>query len=84
MIDGARVLWWAWAGEVPFGACGGTPIFGFAICEYDSGSIYRFSCDENWKTINDSQHTRVDGAKAAMPRNYLASANTVQWHAARG
>ena len=42
-IDNARVLWWAWAGDQPFGLCGDIEIWGFAICRYDTGTLYRFS-----------------------------------------
>jgi hypothetical protein len=33
----------------------GTPIFGLAICRYkNSGAVYRFSCNSDWETENDS------------------------------
>ncbi len=81
-IDGARVLWWAWAGDQPFGVCSDISIFGFAICQYDSGSLYRFSCDQNWQTVNDSPQNNVEQAKATIPQNYLAYANRIHWQAA--
>jgi hypothetical protein len=34
---------------------GGIPIFGLAICRYkNSGEVYRFSCNSDWETENDS------------------------------
>jgi hypothetical protein len=80
MIDDAQVLWWAWAGEKPFGCCGDVEIFGFAICRYDSGSLYRFSCNKNWETVNDSPQEDEEEAKAASPLNYSAEAHRVAWH----
>lgn len=82
IIDDARVLWWAWAGKEPFGFCGDVPVFGFAVCRYDAGPLYRFSCDENWETVNDSVHEDEAEAKAAIPANYLAAADRISWHAA--
>ena len=82
MIDNARVLWWAWAGDEPFGFCSDIPIYGFAICRYDAGALYRFSCDHDWETVNDSPQRDEEEAKAAIPTNYLASAQRVHWHKA--
>ena len=82
MIDDARVLWWAWAGEQPFGLCGPIEIYGFAICRYDTGSLYRFSCDQNWETINDSPQNDEEEAKLATPPNYIASADRIHWQKA--
>ena len=80
MIDGARVLWWAWSGEEPFGHSSGVEIYGFAICRYDSGALYRFSCDRDWQTVNDEDHADESEAKAATPMNYLPSAGRIHWH----
>lgn len=59
-IDGAKVLYWAWSGDQPFGWLGAESdpnaiaIFGLAIAQYDNSSvIYRFSCNENWETEQD-------------------------------
>ena len=82
MIDHARVLWWAWAGDEPFGLCGDTPIYGFAVCRYASGELYRFSCDRDWKTVNDSDHDDEETARRSIPANYLASGHRVVWHKA--
>ena len=80
LIDNARVLWWAWSGDQPFGLCGDTEIYGIAICRYDSsGALYRFSCDRNWKTVNDSPHDDEDEAKAAVPLNYRKSLSRIGW-----
>ncbi len=81
-IDGARVLWWAWAGDQPFGTSGDIEVFGFAICQYESGSLYRFSCDRNWETVNDSDHCDVEEAKAQIPQNYSAAADRIHWQSA--
>ena len=80
IIDNARVTWWAWAGDHPFGLCGDTEVFGFAICRYDTGRLYRFSCDRNWESINDSPQNNEEDAKAAIPSNYIASADRILWH----
>ncbi len=65
------------------GFCGDTPVHGFAVCRYDDGgSYYRFSCDREWETVNDSDHEDEEGAKRSIPMNYLASAHRVVWHKA--
>jgi len=79
-IDGAKVLWWAWADEGPFGFCGDVEIHGLAICRYKSGIVYRFSCDRDWQTVNDSPHRDEEQAKTALPQNYSASADRIHWH----
>ena len=82
-IDNARVLWWASAGDEPFGFCGDTPVHGFVVCRYgDGGPFYRFSCDREWETVNDSDHEDEEDAKRSIPMNYLASAHRVVWHRA--
>jgi hypothetical protein len=80
IIDGAKVLWWAWSGPEPYGLCGDSRVFGFAICRYDTGQLYRFSCDENWETVNDSPWGDEEQAKAATPPNYDAAAHRIVWH----
>ena len=84
MLDGARVLWWAWSGETPFGEVYGAPeeqrwVHGFAVCRYDSGEIYRFSCSRRWEVV-DMDHATEDEAKADIPANYDASRVTWQRH----
>ncbi len=72
-LDGARVLWWAWAGEVPFGQLGFDPVFGFAVCEYDTGHLYRFTCDREWRVVQDMDHGDEESAKEDIPPQYDAS-----------
>lgn len=73
-LDDAKVLWWAWSGEVPFGKLQGEgdaiAIHGFAICRYDSGEIYRFTCDKAWNVVQDSDHDSEETAKAEIPAQY--------------
>lgn len=83
MLDNARVLWWAWSGDVPFGELSGAEdpdslIYGFAVCQYDSGEIYRFTCNRFWEVVQDMDHADEEEAKAAIPTNYDAS--RVEWH----
>ena len=78
-IDGAKVLEWAWSGSKPFGVVRydsgeiASEIFGLAICSYgDKGKVYRFSCDANWGTEQDSDYSTVDEAKKNLPNQYRA------------
>ena len=90
ILDGARVLWWAWSGDVPFGEMPGAPepdrwIHGFAICRYDSGSTYRFSCNRYWEVVQDEDCgdsvDAVEGAKARIPLQYDRSrVNWIEFH----
>ena len=78
MLDGARVLWWAWSGEVPFGELYGAEgddrlIHGFAVCQYETGKIYRFTCNKNWDVVQDMDHRSIEEAKADIPSQYDAS-----------
>ena len=82
MLDGARVKWWAWSGETPFGELFGAEgddrwVYGFAICRYETGHTYRFTCNKHWDVIQDSDHgfgpDAEEGAKSAIPMNYDAS-----------
>ncbi len=76
-IDGAKVLYWAWSGSIPFGFVG-TPedpmaskIFGLAICQYEnSDDVYRFSCDENWETQQDQVYDSIEQAIENLPDQY--------------
>ncbi len=78
IIDGAIVLEWAWSGALPFGFIKYTEtndvaseIFGFAICQYPgSKTIYRFSCDKNWETEQDSDYSSIEDAKKNLPEQY--------------
>jgi hypothetical protein len=83
-IDGARVLEWAWSGEKPFGhVIGGDTaeaIFGLAIATYDkTNTVYRFSCDARWDTVQDGLYSSVDEAKRQLPPQYQNV--HVLWHA---
>ena len=78
-IDGAIVLEWAWSGEKPFGAVRyssgevASEIYGLAICSYpDDGKVYRFSCNADWETEQDSDYSTVDEAKNNLPEQYRA------------
>jgi len=72
-IDGARVIEWAWSGVVSFGEVSGAStaeVFGLAIVTYDDVKFYRFSCDNNWNTVQDGLYDSVDDAKARLPDQY--------------
>lgn len=76
-IDGAKVLEWAWSGSEPFGVVRYTSgdiaaeIFGLAICQYpNSDTIYRFCCDSNWESEQDSDYSSVQEAKSELPEQY--------------
>jgi len=77
MIDGAEVLEWAWSGEKPFGVhrfesgAIASEIYGLAICRYSkSGKIYRFSCNADWETEQDSLYESEEEAKTYLPSQY--------------
>jgi len=81
-LDGARVMWWAWAGDRPFGEVYGAPeerrwVWGMAVCRYEGGEVYRFSCNEKWEVVQDSDHANEEEAKAGVPGNYDDS--RVRW-----
>ncbi len=83
-IDGAKVMEWAWSDPDPFfvmpcsGQPDGVPIHGLAICRYDEGgAIYRFSCNRDWETENDSPHDSIEEARVANSGQY--DAQTVEW-----
>ena len=70
-IDGAKVLFWAWSGSLPFGKVSGIEIYGLALCQYENTEdIYRFSCDENWKTQQDDIYGSVEESKECLPQQY--------------
>jgi hypothetical protein len=74
-LDGARVLWWAWSGDMPFGKLSGADVddcevFGFAICQYETGKLYRFTCNRYWQVMQDMDHLDEDEAKAEIPIQY--------------
>ena len=76
-IDGANVLEWAWSGDKPFGIVMTTDgkvaaeIYGIAICKYENSDIiYRFSCDFDWETEQDSDYSSIEDAKKYIPAQY--------------
>lgn len=82
IIDGARVLEWAWSGEKPFGyVIGADPneaVFGLAIAAYEKEkTVYRFSCDAGWETVQDGLYVSVEEAKRQLPLQYQEVA--VRW-----
>ena len=73
MIDGARVVEWAWSGAHPFGSVAGAgcaEVFGLAIARYDNLQIYRFSCDSRWHPLEDAIYNSIEEAKAQLPDSY--------------
>lgn len=84
-IDGAKVLAWARSGLSPFGVVYGvggeldTQIYGLAICQYkDSETVYRFSCDADWATVQDAIYNSITDAKNRIPDQYRKF--EVQWN----
>jgi hypothetical protein len=74
-LDSAKVLYWAWAGNKPFGTMQDTngkdvaEIYGFAICFLDD-KIYRFSCDHHWAVQNDMDFSSIQEALDAQYPQY--------------
>lgn len=76
-IDDAKVLKWAWSGQEPFGfVCNEDgsekqAIYGLAICQYEGEeTVYRFSCDNDWETVQDATYATVEQAIARLPDQY--------------
>jgi hypothetical protein len=76
-LDGAKVLWWAWSGEAPFGFMeytgGGiaAEIYGQAICQYEgSEEVYRFYCNRLWEVESDQVHESIDQAMFGLHLGY--------------
>lgn len=83
-IDGARVLAWAWS-DLPFGHVGSEDgsapiaIHGLALCQYaGESSVYRFSCDAQWDSVQDERYASADEARQQLPAQYRAVAATWQ------
>jgi hypothetical protein len=77
-LDGACVLWWAWSGEIPFGELPGAEgddrlVYGFAVCRYEGGALYRFTCNKHWEVVQDADHDNEEAAKASIPIQYNAA-----------
>ncbi len=77
LLDGAKVIKWAWSGQEPFGSVGGEDdieseeIYGLAICSYsDHEGVYRFSCDRNWDVVQDSFYDSIEHAIKQLPEQY--------------
>lgn len=76
LIDGASVLYWAWACDKPFGRVESTDgivvadIYGLAICQYPDGRVYRFSCCSSWETEQDAPYASVADAMERLPEQY--------------
>mgnify|MGYP003627343357 CR=1 FL=1 len=76
-IDNAEVLYWAWSGDMPFGVVNypdgsvAFKIFGLALCKYrESPTIYRFSCDQEWEAVQDSNYASLAEAMEELPEQY--------------
>lgn len=76
-LDGAKVIKWAWAKQNPFGYVANKDgkqreeIYGLAICQYEKNkSIYRFSCNKKWNTVQDEVYSTVEDAIKQLPEQY--------------
>ena len=78
-IDEAKVIKWAWSGEKPFGFVGEEAIYGLAICHYSyDNSVYRFSCNKDWETVQDAQYDTMEQAINQLPKQYKQV--SAEWH----
>jgi len=72
-LDGATVLWWTFSFEPFFVMADGgeaIPIHGLAVCRYESGKVYRFSCDCGWEVQSDCDFGSVHEALTAPSAQY--------------
>ena len=76
-LDGAKVLKWAWSGDLPLGFVPiqdsehKISIYGIAVCAYENSEVfYRFSCDDQWEVINDSHYETMQQAIDELPSQY--------------
>ena len=83
-IDDADVLEWAWS-NTPFGTVASTDeavsiaIHGLALCRYpNSATIYRFSCDEHWESVQDADYASLEEARETLPKQYQNA--PIIWH----
>lgn len=83
-IDNAKVLWWASSGETYYGKIHGIRICGMAVCQYSSGTIYRFLCDRQWETIDDVECDDEEQAKTFYPSMYAKKAGPIVWNKVEG
>src|SRR5687768_2975161 len=52
---------------------------GLAICQYhNKNQFYLFFCDEDWETLNDTDHDNFEEAKAAAESIYQGLSNLWQ------
>jgi hypothetical protein len=84
LIDGARVLAWAWS-DKPFGFVKegygkpGVAIHGLAIVQYHADAkVYRLSCDMHWECVADFDYDSVEQAQMELSQQYGCA--EVQWH----
>ena len=78
-IDEAKVIKWAWSGEKPFGFVGKEAIYGLAICHYSyDNSVYRFSCNKDWETVQDALYDTMEQAINQLPKQYKQV--SAEWH----
>lgn len=81
MLDGAGVRFWAWSERTPFfvmpDGADGIPIHGLAICQYESGKVYRFSCDKDWEVVSDLDFETAEQAMRLRSTQYDTS--SIQW-----
>ncbi len=84
-IDNAQVLYWAWAGELPFGFVADKTgndkiaVFALALCQYkDSHQVYRFSCNKQWESLQDDVYESIEEAMLMLPQQYQVQ--QVDWH----
>ncbi len=76
-IDNAKVLYWAWSGDAPFGVVKhpngeiAREIYGLALCQYaGSDEVYRLSCDAHWESQQDSVYGSVQEVMDELPAQY--------------
>lgn len=76
-IDGAKVLQWAWSWPEPFGWLTSEDgsvkeaVHALAFCQYENSStIYSFTCDQNWETMQDGVFGSIEDAKKFLPQQY--------------
>lgn len=84
-INGAKVLQYAFSGQVPFGYLESSDkktnvaIFGIAICQYESDQkVYCFSCNANWDVVQDSEYNTLSEAIGQIPPPF--SDKQLHWH----
>jgi len=76
-LDGADVLHLAVSHPKPFfvmeyatESSPGSAVHGLAVCQYATGQVYRFSCDESWEVQNDFDFPSVEAALGVQSGQY--------------